>query len=226
MAETRIIPLFPLGIVALPGVATPLHIFEERYKEMIARCITEQLDFGIVWFNGEAMRNAGCTVRITDVIKRFKDGRMDIVTQGQQRFQILEIIEEKAYLEARVLFFEDEPEAVTTEMARLVEKGAAVFKDLVGLVSADEAVEALDLSDSERLSFTIAGFEGFGTREKQAFLEMTATRARLEKGIAVLEKAVERLSITHEVERIVGGNGRPSEGLRLKLGRYSPSGES
>lgn len=226
MAETRIIPLFPLGIVALPGVPTPLHIFEARYKEMIARCLDEQLDFGIVWFNGEAMRNAGCTARIMDVIKRHADGRMDIVTQGQKRFHVIEIIEEKAYLQARVSFFDDAHEPSSAEMARLAEKGATVFKDLVGLLAADDAFGNPDLSDPERLSFMIAGFEGFGAREKQAFLEMTATRARLEKGIKALEKVVERLRITHEVERIVGGNGRPSEGLRLKLGRYSPPGES
>ena len=93
------------------------------------------------------------------------------------------------------------------------------------MLSTDETVAALDLSDPQRLSFTVAGFEGFGAREKQAFLEMTSTRARLAKGIAVLEKVIERVRITHEVERIVGGNGRPSEGLRLKLGRYSPPGD-
>lgn len=225
MSETRIIPLFPLGIVALPGSATPLHIFEERYKEMIARCIAEHLDFGIVQFNGEAMSNAGCTVRILEVIQRYDDGRMDILTRGRQRFQILEIIEEKAYLEARVSFFDDAPEALSAEMARLTEKGATVFKELVGLLSNDDAVDGFDLSDPKRLSFTIAGFDGFGPLEKQAFLEMTSTRDRLEKGIAALEKVVVRVRLTTEVERIVGGNGRPSEGLRLKLGRFNPGGE-
>jgi len=222
MAETRIIPLFPLGIVALPGAPTPLHIFEERYKEMIARCIKEDLDFGIVWFDGQAMHNAGCTLQIVDVITRYEDGRMDIQTRGRQRFQILEIFEEKAYLEARVLFFDDAPEPFSDEMERLTKRGEAVLKELVGLLSDDSEVEAFDLSEAERLSFTIAGFDGFGPLEKQAFLEMTTTRARLEKGIAALEKVVARLRITHEVERIIGGNGRPSEGLRQKLGRFNP----
>jgi len=225
MAVNRIIPLFPLGIVALPGAPTPLHIFEERYKEMIARCIAEELDFGIVWFDGQAMRNVGCTVRIMDVVTKYEDGRLDIQTQGRQRFQILEIIEEKAYLEARVSFFDDPPEPPSDEMERLTEKGAAVFRELVGLLSAGDAVYTVDFSDPQRLSFMIAGFEGFGPLEKQAFLEMTSTRARLEKGIAALEKVVARLRITSEVERIIGGNGRPSEGLRQKLGRFNPPGE-
>jgi len=222
MTATQIIPLFPLGIVALPGVATPLHIFEERYKEMIARCINEHLDFGIVQLNGEAMSNAGCTVQILDVTQRYDDGRLDILTRGRQRFQILEIIEEKAYLEARVTFFDDAPEALSEEMAHLTDKGATVFKELVGLLSNGDAMDDFDLSDPKRLSFTIAGFDGFGPLEKQAFLEMTSTRNRLEKGIAVLEKVVARVRLTSEVERIVGGNGRPSEGLRLKIGCFNP----
>jgi len=226
MTASQIIPLFPLGIVTLPGAATPLHIFEERYKEMIARCLAENLEFGIVWFNGEAISNAGCTVRILEVTKRYDDGRMDILTRGRQRFQILEIIEEKAYLEARVLFFEDAPEVMAAEMAQLAAKGEAVFKELVGLLSNDEAVDGLDLSDPKDLSFTIAGFDGFGAMEKQAFLEMTSTRNRLDKGIAALEKVVARVRLTSEVERIVGGNGRPSEGLRFKLGRFNPEGEA
>jgi hypothetical protein len=57
-------------------------------------------------------------------------------------------------------------------MARLTEKGAAVFKKLVGLLSVENAADDLDLRDPERLSFTIAGFEGFGTREKQAYLRL------------------------------------------------------
>jgi len=226
MAATRVIPLFPLGIVALPGVATPLHIFEERYKEMIARCLAEHLDFGIVQFNGEAMSNAGCTVQILEVTKQYDDGRMDILTRGRQRFQIFEIIEEQAYLEARVSFFDDVPEAVSAELARLTDRGVTVFKELVGLLANGDAVEGLDLSDPQRLSFTIAGFDGFGPLEKQAFLEMTSTRNRLAKGIAALETAVARVRLTSEVERIVGGNGRPSEGLRNKLGRFNPTGES
>ena len=226
MVETQIIPLFPLGIVALPGVPTPLHIFEERYKEMIGRCLEENLEFGIIWFNGEQMRSAGTSVRIEEVVKRYEDGRMDILTRGYRRFQVLEIIENRAYLEGQVRYFEDDPDPLTDELARLTEKGAAVYQELVGLLSADAAIDASDLTDPVRLSFFIAGFEGFGPTEQQAFLEMTSTRVRLQKGIAALETVVERLRLTREVERIVGGNGHPTEDLRQKLGRLNPTDRS
>jgi Lon protease-like protein len=226
MVETQIIPLFPLGIVALPGVPTPLHIFEERYKEMIGRCLEENLEFGIVWFNGEQMRSAGTSVRIEEVIKRFEDGRLDILTRGYRRFQVVEVIEKRAYLEGQVLYFEDDPDPLAEELARLTEKGAAVYQELVGLLSADSAINGIDLADPVRLSFFIAGFEGFGPTEKQAFLEMTSTRVRLQKGIAALETVVERLRLTREVERIVGGNGHPTEDLRQKLGRFNSTAQS
>lgn len=85
MTEERIIPLFPLGIVALPGAPIPLHIFEERYKEMISRCIEQGRVFGIVLFSGERMADAGCTVRVLEVLKRYDDGRMDILTREIER---------------------------------------------------------------------------------------------------------------------------------------------
>ena len=218
MTEERIIPLFPLGIVALPGAPVPLHIFEERYKEMIGRCIEESLDFGIVWFSGEQIRDKGCTVRILEVLQRYDDGRMDILTRGERRFDVREIFDRRAYLEGRVRFFDDAPEPFPGPLQPLAERGRAVFQELVGLLSSGAETQGIDLSDPKHLSFVIAGFEGFGAPEKQAFLEMTSTRTRLEKGIAAMEEAMERLRLTHRIERIIGGNGHPPEELRGMLG--------
>jgi Lon protease-like protein len=224
MTEERIIPLFPLGIVALPGAPVPLHIFEERYKEMIGRCLDESIEFGIVWYSGEeGLRNQGGTVRILQVIRRYDDGRMDILTRGERRFRILEIFEDKPYLEGRVAFFDDAPEAGSQEFLQLAEKGRAVFEELGELLTAQSGVDGIDLSDPKRLSFVIAGFEGFGAGEKQAFLEMTSTRRRLAKGVAALEKVTRRLRLTREIERIIGGNGHPPEQLRHLVGETGPS---
>ncbi len=224
MTEERTIPLFPLGIVALPGAPIPLHIFEERYKEMIARCLAEGLDFGIVWYSGEeGLRTQGGTVRILQVIHRYDDGRMDILTRGEQRFRILEIFEDRPYLEGRVAFFDDAPEPSSQEVLQLAEKGRAVFGELGELLTAQAGVDGIDLSDPKRLSFVIAGFEGFGAGEKQAFLEMTSTRRRLEKGVAALEKVTRRLRLTREIEGIIGGNGHPPEALRQQVGTAEPT---
>jgi Lon protease-like protein len=78
-----IIPLFPLGVVLLPEMILPLHIFEERYKTMIGQCLDQDEEFGIVYFNGKKMEEVGCTARILKVLKRYDDGRMDICHFGQ-----------------------------------------------------------------------------------------------------------------------------------------------
>ena len=76
------IPLFPLGLVLLPQMPLPLHIFEERYKLMIGECLEKNEEFGIVYFNGTDIQAIGCTASIHKVVKRYNDGRLDILTRG------------------------------------------------------------------------------------------------------------------------------------------------
>jgi Lon protease-like protein len=78
------IPLFPLGLVLLPGMALPLHIFEERYKQMISECLAARTSFGIIWFDGQSIHSVGCTARVIKVLHRYEDGRMDILTKGER----------------------------------------------------------------------------------------------------------------------------------------------
>ena len=106
MAAERI-PLFPLGLVMLPGMLLPLHIFEERYKQMISDCLAENTPFGIVWFDGQTIHPVGCTARVVQVLHRYEDGRMDILTRGEKRFYTEGMAEEKPYMEADVLYIED-----------------------------------------------------------------------------------------------------------------------
>src|SRR3954452_15477343 len=82
----RLLPLFPLSLVVFPRTRLPLHIFEERYKEMIGIAIREESEFGIVLAKDEGIVNAGCTVKVERVLHRYPDGRMDILTMGQRRF--------------------------------------------------------------------------------------------------------------------------------------------
>lgn len=104
---TMRIPLFPLDTVLFPGAALPLRIFEERYREMMGECIREARPFGVVRSDGEQMAIVGCTARIVRVVKRYDDGRMDILCEGVQRFEIEALDESRAFLQADVEFFED-----------------------------------------------------------------------------------------------------------------------
>lgn len=101
------IPLFPLETVLFPGTALPLHIFEERYREMIRECLTEKKVFGVVRAEGDKMALIGCTARVVRIIERYQDGRLDILCEGMQRFEIEALDESRKFLQADVEYFDD-----------------------------------------------------------------------------------------------------------------------
>lgn len=109
MQET-LLPLFPLEVVLLPANILPLHIFEDRYKEMIGEAIQNKTEFGIVQAGEKGILNLGCTASILEVSTQYPDGRLDIVCQGRRRFEILYLDEEKSYLRGSVSFFDDDPD--------------------------------------------------------------------------------------------------------------------
>src|SRR3954467_4547165 len=90
-------PLFPLGIVALPYEAVPLHIFEPRYREMVSECLESGSEFGIVWASEDGLRQIGCACEIAEVLERHEDGRIDILTRGTRPFRLVEAHEELPY---------------------------------------------------------------------------------------------------------------------------------
>ena len=111
----EIIPLFPLSIVVFPKQAIQLHIFEDRYKAMIADCRGGELDggaspFGISLQGEENVRQVGCAVVLQEVLREFADGRLDIICLGARRYRCVEVFEDKSYFTAAVEYFDDEPE--------------------------------------------------------------------------------------------------------------------
>jgi Lon protease-like protein len=92
------LPIFELPLVLLPGELLPLHIFEERYKRMIARCLEQGEPFGIVFRDEEGgARRIGCEARVTEVTERFDDGRLDIIVTGERPFRVLDRFEATEY---------------------------------------------------------------------------------------------------------------------------------
>jgi Lon protease-like protein len=200
------IPLFPLGLVLLPGMPLPLHIFEERYKQMIAECLEESTPFGIVWFDGQSIRSVGCTARVNHVLHRYADGRLDILTLGDRRFFTEALIEEKPYIEADVRFFEDVEE---TQDSAAVEATRALLAKLRDAGYLAETIEALEAESAQGLSFAIPAVEGFTYAERQRFLEMTSRSERLQKRVEALTRILERVQVTEQIQKIIGGNGHP-----------------
>ena len=99
-----LLPLFPLDLVLFPGSPLPLHIFEPPYREMISECLEREKPFGVVRAKNEEIAETGCTAEIISVLKQYDDGRMDILTQGRERFEVVQISQERAFLQAEVLY--------------------------------------------------------------------------------------------------------------------------
>ena len=210
------IPLFPLGVVLLPHMRMPLHIFEERYKLMIKECLAQKSEFGIVYFAGEKLMSYGCTAKIIEVLKRYEDGRSDIITRGERRFAINAIYDRRPYLQADVTFFDDQEEADLKICGELAVKGIDLLKQYGKFSGQQREIrfsdpgDAKDPGDVKSISFEIAGCDGFDLMEKQKLLEMTSTYERLRKCVESLGKILERIKISNEISKIINGNGNLS----------------
>ena len=149
---SKTIPLFPLHVVVFPRTSLPLHIFEERYKEMVGNAIRENSEFGVVLAKGGGIVNTGCTVAVEKILQMYPDGRMDLVTRGRSRFEVVTLSEEKACLEAEVVYFDDDDIEPTPEEVR--NEAVGHYKELQSLSGPDQRGEP-DLDDRQ-VSFQLA----------------------------------------------------------------------
>ncbi len=149
--QPALLPLFPLRVVVFPRISLPLHIFEERYKEMIGEAIQSASEFGIVLAKEDGIVNAGCTVVVEKVLKNYADGRMDILTRGVRRFEILGLNEDKSYLRGEVEFFDDDEPGPGP--ADLREKALAQYR---GLAETGELRSGEPVLSDPQLSFQLA----------------------------------------------------------------------
>ncbi len=191
------LPLFPLTVL-FPGTVLPLHIFEPRYRQMIAACQRENKPLGIVLPKPESefMREVPHTIgTIAEIhnLEQLEDGRYTLNAVGIKRFRILNENRDKAYISATVEPYEDiatqEPDlASTTQQAR------KMFDEYLAMLlqEANEPDVQANLPDeSEDLSYFIASFlMNIEDDQKQHFLEMTSTHQRLREEIAILRREV------------------------------------
>jgi Lon protease-like protein len=149
--QPPLLPLFPLRVVVFPRTPLPLHIFEERYKEMVGEAIRTGSEFGIVLAKEKGIVNAGCTVKVEEVLKKYEDGRMDILTRGSRRFEIVGLNEDKSYLRGEVEFFDDDDPGPAP--ADLQEKALVQYR---GLLETGELHDAAPTLNDPQLSFQLA----------------------------------------------------------------------
>ncbi|HTV82559.1 MAG TPA: LON peptidase substrate-binding domain-containing protein [Acidobacteriaceae bacterium] len=137
------IPIFPLDTVLFPGAALPLHIFEERYREMVGECLARNKEFGVVRGDPERLAVIGCTAKIVRVLERYADGRMDILCEGTRRFEIDGLDDSRSFLQADVEFFDDEGQGSTRGER---EECAALHFVTLHLAGIDVPATQLDLN--------------------------------------------------------------------------------
>jgi ATP-dependent Lon protease len=203
MAETAIIPIFPLNVVLFPHQPLPLHIFEPRYKAMVNDCLEQNKDFGVLLAHqGQLFQNGTCA-RIENILEKYDDGRLKILTLGKQRFRVNKILEGKPYLEGEVEFWDDQ---------RPVEPGCeAVFRQVHALLR-DYAQLTGKISDASLVeNFTAYGFSFFlaeinmySLTRQQEILEMGSAEERLACGLKSLALLVQRLKLDQKLQRILG----------------------
>ncbi|MGF1471972.1 MAG: LON peptidase substrate-binding domain-containing protein [Rubrobacteraceae bacterium] len=197
------IPLFPLNIVLMPGAPQPLHIFEERYKQMINECLEEESEFGMVLADDEGTREVGCTARIVELVERYDDGRMVILVEGARRFKLNNILTGKSYYVGEVEYIEEQQEEDVTELA---EECVALLERVVA--AATEGSVDIEVEPPYRnLSFAIAGRIEFDLETRQQILELTDERTRLEKLKELLSAAAEKLEREREASEKAQTNG-------------------
>ncbi|MCS7005959.1 MAG: LON peptidase substrate-binding domain-containing protein [Thermoleophilia bacterium] len=196
------IGLFPLGVVLLPTERLPLHIFEERYKELIGRCLAADEEFGLVFADDEGIRDVGTRAAVVEVLTRFADGRLNILVEGRDRFRLLELTSGESFHTGEVLPLDDEDDPSAPE---LIERALSLFARLRALARSDVP---LPHPDHPQLSFVIAAHVELDDELKLELLADTSERSRLERLCEVLEGAVETLRIRRRALERASGNGR------------------
>jgi len=203
------LPLFPLRTVLFPHTTVPLHIFEERYKLMIGRCIEQRSPFGVVLIrSGEEAggsaepHDAGTTARIARV-QRLPDGKLNLVAYGERRFRIFALDTSEPYLQADVEFLESE-DVDAPEVDAAAARVASLFGEQLRLVLAisGQWTRRLDLpSDADALADFVAGNAELPPKEKQALLETLSLPVRLSRLAVLLGDRVRALTELWEEQR-------------------------
>jgi Lon protease-like protein len=197
-----LIPLFPLDVVLFPGTPLPLHIFEPRYKEMIGECLAQNRPFGVIRAVEQKLSDVGCTAEIVTVVKEYEDGRLDIVTEGRRRFEVLRVNQERSFLRAEVLLVDDEPGTTPKEddTARAVQLHAE-------LLTIAGARQDLSAADPSMLSFYLAGSLPLELDFKQKLLSLRSEPERISLLINYLETLIPNLHRAARARQKAGGNG-------------------
>jgi Lon protease-like protein len=199
---SRDFPLFPIGIVALPGEVIPLHIFEERYKTMMDECLRDEKEFGIVWLSDDGLRETGCACAIERVMERTEDGRMNLLTRGTRPFRVIERQAHLAYPAGVIEFLEDRQDEIDSDLSQ---EAHDAYADLVRRATDDEP-DATGLAEMD--AYAMAATIDFGPDAKQGLLDLRSENARLRLLTRLFHAATKRLDLIDRAQERAQSNGK------------------
>ena len=222
----RELPLFPLPVVLFPGMPMPLHIFEPRYRTMLADIRAGDNLFGLSYFDSDSSDkdfppagHIGCVAEVTET-QALPDGRSNVLAVGVIRYQVDEYIERgDSYLVVRAHYFEDdeEDEAALTASAREV---AATFMRVANAIRVinDERGNLPDISDTEpqKLSFLVAAAMEIEVETKQQLLELRSTFERLSRLRDLLARVVKGYEERARLHSVAKGNGHGGKKIEIE----------
>ena len=189
-------------------MALPLHIFEPRYKTMIARCLSEHIEFGMILAENKSVAPIGCTTEIVRKIKEYPDGRMDILTEGRTAFRLVQVLEEKEYYEGIVEYL---PEKLSVREPKVESQLLELFQQFRTLLSSEPWVAPHKAAPNERtpdsLSYFMAADLPLDLRERQVLLEMRSEDIRRDFLIRWISDSLPRLVEQLRIQWHGGGNG-------------------
>jgi ATP-dependent Lon protease len=202
MASIDSLPLFPLNLVLYPNEKLPLHIFEERYRDLTQYCLDHDVPFGIVRSENDTPAEVGTTARIQRVVNRYEDGRLDIEVRGEERFRLLEIYEEKNYYTADVNLLKDEEEVLAPDL-----KERAITQHMKLLELAGRTVRPDLYKDVDKLSYVLARNAVLDEEQKQEVLEKSSESERIQYLIRHFETLIPRVEQKEDINRRIRSNG-------------------
>jgi Lon protease-like protein len=197
------IPLFPLEVVLFPDAALPLHIFEDRYKEMIGICLAEKIGFGVVCAQREGLAVVGCIADIVRVLEEYPDGRLDILCQGAKRFEIESLDNSRSFLQAEVDFFGDEGLPASRAIR---EECTALHFEVLELMGGEKPHRAFDLD--EPVAFRLASSSPTDLTFRIELLAMRSDAERTKRLIALYTAMLPKLRRGVRASTTAGCNGQ------------------
>ncbi|MGH3073930.1 MAG: LON peptidase substrate-binding domain-containing protein [Gaiellales bacterium] len=200
--SAREIGLFPLASVLVPGELMPLHIFEERYKSLVADCRERDGEFALLYSDAEGAREVGTTARVVEVLETFDDGRMNIVIQGGEVVRVVGLTRGRAYLTGNVEQAEDDPSAGDEATSAL-----DLYRRIAEATGQEPDPEVRETPPGA-LSYAIAARVDFPAAEKQRILEERTEHGRLMVIVELLARGLENIAMAARIQSRAQGNGK------------------